>query len=1073
MALKLEQLVSPDLLGAANRIFAGTTQGIPVYLHENPGKVLIGGGAAGPQEIRTLAIDSKIKPWMVSTIEKIDEIIDLDFYFSPTANASKINIYLDTLIEIGGGGTTLGLTLNNEYRRSSWWEIVLNGPPLLNNDEYFRFAFIHELGHVLGLEHPFDGSDGDLGGERFGDPDASVTVMSYTKPTGGWPNFYAPADLAALASIWGLEKKNKDWLIRDTKGTELLLDRGSAENRLKLFISGDILLGAAPAIPPAPRLEITYNKIEFILVGLIEQAIWEYSWDAGVSWEQGNGSSLILLKSNKQQLNLRQTDRWGRVSDENLILIEPGKITYVTPELILPASTNRTKSLKPITATAEGDQYILWSMDQSITAETELSKGIRAAIEEIDGVIDIDFKEIKWDELFRYKPGALQLLFSSELDSAISVEPAASNLINLQRKRMSKQIAGVELILEDRMRIQLTNLINENNISYALLHGISQTFGLEPTAEPLNPSTTLMAQLRTSTTVKPINQLSNLDRKALSLLYERETERNNKSDDSIKLNAETAVISMKNPKISFREDNKMESISIIEVPIQRSGNLGTRIAMGISYGDKENLIVLEPWQNEFSYKFELSSGKIKKLNLEAQLPIHAELSGGNLKGFEIDLHRLEFGMNSVEIINNKWQKNNFKVLGEAGNILITWNLDASLEEKWGRVIRRLINEIDESSNIQFIEVSSDNKLLQWEFKASNNQKFKHEYIYSKRIIAGQPFENEARWVVQLGEDPREIIKSSTIDISLEQILLQEILLKLGLEKPEDTSDGDKYIRTPVYPEDSALFNKSIEIIPDQETSRASLQKLDRSTLEILHGKDSGKSPSKLDLPGIKLNRINAEPSQWLSANGIERELQFEITRTDNNQLESRIVITNEEIGIAKEINMAPGVTSTTVSLGIPFKTNTITDQFALHILSGGNNPINSKLNYELTHNLPSPSKQIKADPITGWNLDFNGDNQFSFSLEGLMLMRFGLGTFPGSSLTAGLPQTMQNKTNQNTQLVASGYDAGEAQRWLESALRIGILDQNKNGKLDTFEDILTSKIQNIAILENINRYGLS
>ena len=248
-----------------------------------------------------------------------------------------------------------------------------------------------------------------------------------------------------------------------------MLDRGSAENRLKLFISGDILLGAAPPIPPPPRLEITYNKIEFILVDLIEQANWEYSWDAGVSWEQGNGSSLILLKSNKQQLNLRQTDRWGRVSEENLILIEPEKITYVTPELILPASTNRTKILKPITATVEGDQYILWSMDQSMTAETELSKGIRAAIEEIDGVIDIDFKELKWDESFRYKPGALQLLFSSELDSAISFEPTASNLINLQRKRISKQIAGIELILEDRMRIQLTNLINKNNISYALL----------------------------------------------------------------------------------------------------------------------------------------------------------------------------------------------------------------------------------------------------------------------------------------------------------------------------------------------------------------------------------------------------------------------------------------------------------------------------------------------------------------------------------------------------------------------------------------------------------------------------
>lgn len=1073
MALTLQQLISPDLLGAANRIFAGMKQTIPVYIHESPGKVLIGGGAAGPQEIQTLAIDSKIKPWMISIIEKIDEIIDLDFYFSPTANASKINIYLDTLIEIGGGGTTLGLTLNNEYRRSSWWEIVLNGPPLLNNDEYFRFAFVHELGHVLGLEHPFDGSDGDIGGERFGDPDANVTVMSYTKPAEGWPDFYAPADLAALASTWGLETEYKDWLIRDGKGTELLLERGIAENRLKLFITGDKLVGAAPLVPAPPKLETTNNKIEFQLIGLIEQAHWEYSWDGGVNWEQGSGSNLSLLKSSKEQLNLRQKDRWGRFSPENLLLIEPGMITTVTPALILPASTDKTKYIQPIAAARNGEQYLLWSMDKRIAAQTELAEAIRAAIMEINAVINLDFKEIQWHESNTHEPGALQLFFSHELDEQIAHEQIASGLLNLQRKLKSTQIAGTELILEDRITIQLTDSITTNNMGYALLHGICKVFGLQSTAEPLNPNTTVMAQLKKAKLENPINKLTDLDRKALALLYDQETGNSNESANSSELNSGTAIISINSPIVGFRSGTNMENISIIEVPIQREGNLSTRIKLGLNTYGEESIIILEPWQKETRWKFEIPSGKSRKIKLKTLLPIHAELSQETIMELEIDLHKLEFAMTNAEIINHKWQKNTYKVLSQAGDILITWNLDTNLEEKWGKVMRRLIKEIDEASGIQFLEVSSDNQLLQWEFKASNNQKFEQEYIYTKKLIAGKSYNNSGRWLVHLGEDPKEITKSSEIDISLEQLLLQELLLKLGLEKPEQTNDGDYYNRTPVYPEDSALFNKNIQLVSQHETTIASLQKIDRSALEILHGKNSEKSPSKLDFPGIKLNMINTEYGQWLSNNGVESKLQFEITRNDNIQLESRIVIANEKLGIAKEISMAPGEIKTTVNLGIPYETTAISEPFTLHILSGGNNPTNSKLNHELIGGVPILGKQILADPITGWNLDFNGDKQFSFSLEGLMLMRFSLGTFPGSSLTAGMTQTMQKMNNQNQQLVSNEYDAGDARRWLESGLTLGILDQNKNGKLETFEDILTNKTQNVAILESINRYGLS
>ena len=67
----------------------------------------------------------------------------------------------------------------------------------------------HELGHVLGLEHPFNAADGDvLNG--ITDPWRSAypedTVMAYRNPAGGvWPEFFTSNDVQSLIHIWGAE----------------------------------------------------------------------------------------------------------------------------------------------------------------------------------------------------------------------------------------------------------------------------------------------------------------------------------------------------------------------------------------------------------------------------------------------------------------------------------------------------------------------------------------------------------------------------------------------------------------------------------------------------------------------------------------------------------------------------------------------------------------------------------------------------------------------------------------------------------------------------------------------------
>jgi hypothetical protein len=71
-----------------------------------------------------------------------------------------------------------------------------------------RYATIHEFGHTLGLEHPFDNGDGDYYGSTSSAASAfpEDTVMAYRSPQGSsWPTWYSTNDINALVSVWGVE----------------------------------------------------------------------------------------------------------------------------------------------------------------------------------------------------------------------------------------------------------------------------------------------------------------------------------------------------------------------------------------------------------------------------------------------------------------------------------------------------------------------------------------------------------------------------------------------------------------------------------------------------------------------------------------------------------------------------------------------------------------------------------------------------------------------------------------------------------------------------------------------------
>ena len=146
---------------------------------------------------------------------------------------SRLNTYIDlqlnevssrreadlVIIGVCEDGDTTGMVADNEF--GDQYYLLLNGcNGVLEVEGQPVLLFLHELGHALGLEHPFDDSDGDC---LYSDEpwsrksaDASVTVMAY-KSSKKSVGFFTDLDLATLQSIHGAaEDAPRNFLLDET-----------------------------------------------------------------------------------------------------------------------------------------------------------------------------------------------------------------------------------------------------------------------------------------------------------------------------------------------------------------------------------------------------------------------------------------------------------------------------------------------------------------------------------------------------------------------------------------------------------------------------------------------------------------------------------------------------------------------------------------------------------------------------------------------------------------------------------------------------------------------------------------
>ena len=207
----LQQVPIPTILSPSSALIsqelASADGRLDLYLHAPVGSTLVQAGTLDEQFIQSVGISDQDLAWLAWIVARLDEIIDLDFGLTADVSQADIALYYDAVIDLGDGKKTLGLALSSTGR----WELFVNYDEVVEDQPFLNYVNLHELGHALGLKHPFDATEGEVYA-GVDDPLLSAypeqTVMAYRDPwSGSWPDFFTTADLNALIEIWGVEQR--------------------------------------------------------------------------------------------------------------------------------------------------------------------------------------------------------------------------------------------------------------------------------------------------------------------------------------------------------------------------------------------------------------------------------------------------------------------------------------------------------------------------------------------------------------------------------------------------------------------------------------------------------------------------------------------------------------------------------------------------------------------------------------------------------------------------------------------------------------------------------------------------
>jgi Ca2+-binding RTX toxin-like protein len=140
----------------------------------------------------------------VTALNYVSSVIDINFFQSTDSSALNTITFANNLQTDSAAYAYLPNT--SAYGSDVYLDSATLGNANISDGTYAAFTFIHELGHALGLKHPFyDPSAGTSNPPYLSETEdkTALTVMSYTDSSSEYYLKFSPLDIAALQYLYG------------------------------------------------------------------------------------------------------------------------------------------------------------------------------------------------------------------------------------------------------------------------------------------------------------------------------------------------------------------------------------------------------------------------------------------------------------------------------------------------------------------------------------------------------------------------------------------------------------------------------------------------------------------------------------------------------------------------------------------------------------------------------------------------------------------------------------------------------------------------------------------------------